>query len=383
MYCEAVDAPAISDLPHLSGYGWRRKITVRSLRGRFDMRLLNIAFAIAIASGISAPVGAQQYQSVSVIRFENLAQTQARDASARVESLDQAVVAAEIGARILNVAVHVGEVVAADQILVELDPADSRLARQAAEAQLEIALAGQDMARLRAERARRLAPDQFVSEDQLLEAETRLRQAQAERAAAQVELQRAELMLSRTRVTSPYEAVVQSRLISAGALAAPGTPLVELVATERLEVSSGIATALIDGLIQSDSIEFVDDAVRFPVRLLRISPLISPGARQREARFEFIAANPPPGSQGRVVWTDPRPLLPADYVVMRNDALGVLLVDADQVVGTTAEVRWQPLPQADAGRQVRVDLPPDALVIDRGRQRVQPGETVRIDADAR
>ena len=33
-------------------------------------------------------------------------------------------------------------------------------------------MAGLDMARLRAERARRLAPEQFVSEDQLLEAET-------------------------------------------------------------------------------------------------------------------------------------------------------------------------------------------------------------------
>ena len=346
------------------------------------MRLLIATIVLAIAAGLSVPVAAQPAESVTVIRFENLVQTQARDASARVESLDQAVVAAEVAARVLAVPVRVGEVVAAGQRLVELDPADYQLARQAAEAQLEAALAGEDMARLRAERARRLAPNQFVSEDQLLEAETRLRQARAERAAAEVERQRAELMLSRTTVVSPYEAVVQSRLIGAGALAARGTPLVELVAIERLEVSSGIANSLVDGLVQSASIDFTDGSTRYPVRLLRVSPLISPGARQREVRFEFVEDAPPPGSQGRVVWIDPRAVLPADYVVMRDNQLGVLLVDSNQVIGSVTTVRWRALPQADAGRPVQVELPMDALLIAQGRQRVQPGDSVRIDAEA-
>jgi RND family efflux transporter MFP subunit len=341
------------------------------------MRFLIIFFLLAFLT----PVSAQPTQAVSVVRFDDLARSQPRDASASVESLDQAIVSAEVAARVLDVPVFVGETVAAGQLLVELDPADYDLAKQAAQARLDVATAGLDMARLRAERARRLAPDQFVSEDQLLEAETRLRQAQAERASAAVELERAELMLSRTRVVSPYAAVVQSRLIGAGALAAPGTPLVELVAIERLEVSSGIATALIDGLFQSSAIEFVDGGNRYPVRLLRISPLISPGARQREVRFEFSEAAPPPGSQGRVAWVDPRPVLPADYVVLRDGELGVLLVDSDLAVGAAATVRWQPLPEADAGRPVQVDLPPDALVIAEGRHRVQPGESVRIDAE--
>jgi RND family efflux transporter MFP subunit len=346
------------------------------------MRFPIILAMLAIASGLSPPVAAQQPEAVTVVRFENLAQTQSRDASARVESLDQAVVAAEVAARILDVPVHVGESVVAGQVLVELDPADYELALRASEAQLEAARAGEDMARLRAERARRLVSDQFVSEDQLLEAETRLRQARAERAAAEVALQRAELMLSRTTVVSPYAAVVQSRLIGAGALAAPGTPLVELVATERLEVSSGIGNDLVDGLVQSERVDFIDGATRFPVRLLRVSPLISPGARQREVRFEFIDARPPPGSQGTVVWIDPRPVLPADYVILRDNTLGVLLIDSDQTVGSTTTVRWQPLPQADAGRPVQGDLPPDALLIDEGRRRVQPGDSVRIDAEA-
>jgi len=342
------------------------------------MRFLSLVFLLTSI----APVGAQQPELVSIARFGDLALSQARDASAQVESLDQAVVAAEIAARVIDAPAQVGELVVEGQLLVQLDPADYELAQQAAQARLEIARAGEDMARLRAERARRLAPDQFVSEDQLLEAETRLRQTLAERSAAEIELRRADLMLSRTRVLSPYDAVVRSRLIGAGALAAPGTPLVELVATERLEISSGIAGALIDGLLQSEDIEFTDGEDAYPVRLLRVSPLISPGARQREVRFGFIGAAPPPGSQGRVVWTDPRPVLPADYVLRRNGGLGVLLVDSDQRAGSTTVARWQALPQADAGRALQVDLPLDTLLIDEGRRRVQPGQTVRIDAES-
>lgn len=342
------------------------------------MRFLSFVFSLLAA----LPLAAQTPQPVTVKAFGDLVIYQTLQASATVEALDQAIVSAEVAARVVAIPVRVGEVVAEGQLLAELDPSDYELARQAAEAQLEVARAGQEMAGLRAERARRLAPNQFVSEDQLLEAETRLRQAQAERAAAEVELRRAELMLSRSRVVSPYEAVVQARLTGTGALAAPGTPLVELVAIDRLEVSSGIATALVGGMVQSERIDFMDGETGYPIRILRVSPLISPGARQREVRFEFIDAAPPPGSQGRVVWTDPRPVLPADYVVMRDEALGVLLVDSDQVIGSTTEVRWQALPWADAGRPVRVELAPDALLIDEGRRRVQPGDRVRIDAEA-
>jgi len=346
------------------------------------MRLWMIALmAIAASIGDSAP--AQDVESITTVRFDDVAVNQAREASARVESLDQAVVSAEVAARVVEIPVRVGETVEPGTLLVRLDDAEYRLGRQAADARRELAEAGRELARLRAERARRLAPDRFVSDDQLLEAETRLRQAEAELASADVERERAELLLTRTEIRSPYAAVVRDRLIGSGALAAPGTPLIELVAIERLEIASGIARGLVDGLLQSESVEFLDGDDRYPVRLLRISPLVSPGARQREARFEFIDARPAPGSQGTVAWTDPRPVLPADFVVRRGGELGVLLIEPDRPGQTRAEVRWLRLPKADAGRPVQIDLPPDTLLVADGRLRVQPGQTVNVDASRR
>jgi RND family efflux transporter MFP subunit len=300
-----------------------------------------------------------------------------------VESLDQAILSAEVAARVVEIPVHVGETVDTGALLIRLDDTEYRLGRQAAQARFELAEAGLELARLRAERARRLAPDRFVSDDQLAEAETRLRQAQAELAAAEVELERAELFLTRTEIRSPYAAAVQARLIGSGARAAPGTPLIELVATERLELTSGIASELVAGLRQSPSIEFLDGDNAYAVQLLRVSPLVSPGARQREARFEFVDARPPPGSQGTIAWVDPRPVLPADYVVRRDGELGVLLIDREDDDDPRVTVRWRQLPQADAGRPVRVDLPPDVLLVADGRLRVQPGQRVTLDIQRR
>lgn len=332
---------------------------------------------------LSAQALAQGPEAVTLVRFDQVAVTQQQVASATVESLNQARVAAEINARVVDVPVRVGELVRAGQVLVRLDASEFELMVQAAQAGLDVAEAGLDMARLRAERARRLAPDQFVSDDDLLVAETRLSQAEAERAAARVELDRAKLMRARTTITSPYDAVVQARLIGAGALAAPGTPLLGLVAIEPLEGSSGIAGPLVEGLTRSAEIEFFDGERHYPLRLLRVSPLVSPGARQREARFEFTGTPPAPGTQGSVIWTDPRPVLPADFVVLRGDELGVMFVESDRASASTADVRWLPLPQADAGRPVRVDLPADRLLVDEGRRRVQPGQIVEIRAGGR
>ncbi len=342
------------------------------------MRFL-VVVLLAVGGSIGGPATAQDLESITTARFGDVAIRQAREASARVESIDQAIVSAEIPARVIDVPVRVGETVEAGQLLVRLDADEYRLGRRAAQAQLELAEAGSELARLRAERARRLAPEQFVSDDQLLEAETRLRQARAEQAAAEVDLERAELLLSRTEVRSPFAAVIQSRLVGSGALAAPGSPLVELVATERLELSSGIARGLVEGLVQSRSVEFLDGDDRYPVRLLRVSPLVSPGARQREARFAFVDARPAPGSQGTIAWVDPRPVLPADFVVRRGGELGVLLIDPGSAGGDRAEVHWRPLPEADAGRPVQVDLPPDALLVGDGRLRVQPGQSVTVE----
>lgn len=332
------------------------------------MRYLHPIFLILV----TLPAALFAAEPVSVRPFSEVAVYLERQAAARVESLNESVLSAELSARVVGIPVRAGQVVERGDVLLRLDPESFLIQRETARARLQLADAGLDLARLRAERARRLAPDNFVSEDQLLEAETRLRQATAEKAMAEQDLASAELMLSRAEILSPYDAVITNRLIGVGALASPGAPLIELVALAPLEIVAGIGQEQAEALQHAESPHFLSHDRKWPIRLDRLAPVISPGSRTREARFSFVGAAALAGSEGRIRWTDPRPALPADFIIQRDGRLGVLVLEDDETVG------FIELPRADAGRPHEVDLPPDLLLIDEGRRRVQPGDLIRL-----
>ncbi len=320
-----------------------------------------------------APAISGAAETITVKPFSEVAVFLDRQAAARVESLNEAVLAAEINARVLEIPARPGQRVSQGESLLRLDDESFVIQLESATARLEMADAALDMARLRAERARRLAPDRFVSEDELLEAETRLRQTRAERSVAEYDLATAELMLGRTEIRAPFAGVVTQRLIGVGSLAGPGTALLELIALDELEVIAGIPPNQVEGLERAGVVDFLSGDRVWPVVVARVAPVISAASRNREARLTFINAAAPPGSEGRIRWSDPRPALPPDFIVQRNGELGVLILDDDgRTVGFIA------LPGADAGRPHTVQLPTETLLIDDGRRRVQPGDRVTL-----
>ena len=323
-----------------------------------------------------APLLAFATDTVSVRSFTEVAIYLERQSAANVESLDEITLAAELSARVVEVRVRPGESVEAGTLLIRLDDQEYRIRRDAAGARLAMAEAAQDMARIRAERARRLAPERFLSEDQLLEAETNLRMTAADLEAARSDLAQAELMLARTRIQAPFAGVVTRRAVGEGTLAAPGTALLDLVSTTGIEISAEIPPEQVPGLAAAEAVYFESAGGRWPVRVERIASVVSRASRGQQARLVFVGDGAPSGSEGRIRWTDPRPALPGDYVLQREGELGVLLLSADG-----SEVVFLGLPGADAGRPyLAPELPREARLIDDGRRRVQPGQQVSLSA---
>ncbi len=83
----------------------------------------------------------------------------------------------------------------------------------------------------------------------------------------------------------------------------------------------------------------------------------------------FVAAAPAPGRSGQLVWTSAQGQLPARLVSRRDGVLGVFLYRGDRA-------EFAPLPQAEEGRPVSVDLPLDSQVIVQGQDRLQDGDAV-------
>lgn len=293
-----------------------------------------------------------------------------RSASAEVVTLNRATIAAEVTGVIQAIYADVGSTVEAGELLLEIDPSDYRLALQHAEAGLATSRAQKAQADARLQRAEQLIEGNYLSADDLL-----ARQTDAQVVAAQTHQQEAAVAIARRnlekcRIIAPFTGVVGQRLGQIGSFVGPGTPLLVFAETDRVELDAEIPDEFADSLQQAEQIEFRSRDQSWPVRLTRLSPVIETEKRSRRARFEFPGAAPNVGRSGEVFWQVSRGLLPASLVLQRDGRLGLFVAE-------NGKARFQPLPNAQEGRPVPVNLPAGTVVVVTGRERLQDGDPIK------
>ncbi|MEJ2534561.1 MAG: efflux RND transporter periplasmic adaptor subunit [Gammaproteobacteria bacterium] len=316
---------------------------------------------------LALPVQAQQ--SITIQPLSELLVPLERRAPAEVLPLNDALLSAEIPGVIEAVHVEVGEAVAAGAVLLQVEEDDYRLALAQAEASLASARARKAQAVAQLERARKLAGENYVSADELLNRETALAVAEADIQGAEVAIRVAQRNLEKCRVVAPFAGVVTARDAQLGAFVVNGSPLLRLVQTDRFELDAELPSVAADSLRDASALWFEAQGERWPLRLLRLSPVVERERRARRARLAFTGAAAPVGQSGELVWVQSRGVLPANLVSRRNGELGLFLHDGGRAV-------FHPLPEAQEGRPAETDLPPDSEVIVTGRDRLQDGDAV-------
>jgi RND family efflux transporter MFP subunit len=297
-----------------------------------------------------------------------------RRAAAEVLALNQAVLAAEITGVVKRVAADAGNSVSQGDLLLEIDPTDYQLALQQAEAGLATSKAQKAQADVRLQRARQLTEGNYLSADDLLARET-----EAQVAVAQIQLQQAVVAIARRnlekcRILAPFNGVVYQRMAQVGGYVSLGSPLLEVAESDRFELSAEIPDEIADSLSRAQKINFLSRNQSWPLELLRLSPLVDSARRSRQARFRLVPTEslvpPAIGRSGEVTWQVSRGLLPANLVVQRDQKLGIFLA-------VDGQARFTPLPDAQEGRPVPVELPLDSQIIVTGRERLQDGDRIQ------
>lgn len=271
-----------------------------------------------------------------------------RTAQAQVVSLNESRIAAEISGRVLALPVEPGQRIARGAMVARLDCTDHELAAASARAALQAGEARAQLARLQHERARKLAGEGFISTDALDARAAELDAARAEVAVRRAALDSAHAATAKCVVRAPFPAIVVERLAQQGELAAPGTPLARLLDTSRIEVRAEVQTADAADLRAVREVHLDTPDGSHALRLIRLSPAVTPASRLQQARLRFTGDAALPGSSGRVRWTSAIPHLPPELLARRGGGLGVFVVDGDRP-------RFQPLPHAQEGRPARAD----------------------------
>jgi RND family efflux transporter MFP subunit len=327
---------------------------------------------VTVVALAALPAWAQQKPPamVTATDFAQIAVHPAREAPASAVSLNESRLSAEVTATVSEVLFDVGQVAPKGAVLIRLDARDYALALAKAEAALDSSRARVRLAEQQLARARELAMRGFYSAEALSQKETELAVHQAQVRLDQAQLEQARRNLEKCTLRAPFRAIVRSRQAQVGELAVPGAPLIGLVEASRIEVAAQLPPRDIASLEGATQVRFVGSGGEFAVRLLRVSPAIGREARLVDVRLAFVDEAAAPGADGRILWRDPLPHLPAELVSKRGTAFGVFVLE-------NGTARFLPLPQAQEGRPVPAPMLAGRRIIVDGRHGLVDGQAVQ------
>ncbi|WP_339898885.1 efflux RND transporter periplasmic adaptor subunit [uncultured Gilvimarinus sp.] len=288
-----------------------------------------------------------------------------------------------------------GALVNAGQLLFEIDDAPYLAALQSAEAELERATSEVDRTEKELARGIQLAPDGYLSQQDLDKLKAAASQAKSALKAAESSLEKNRINLSYTRVTAPFAGLVGKARYNVGEIVGPSSePLANLSASDPIFVNFQLEESAYISYLQrrqgGSNAELespVDIALRLPNGELYDAPgkltfadtKIDPtmGAVNLRAEFDNSEGLIVPGlyvtvlAEGREKQT--LPVIPQAAVQSGQDGYSVLVVGRDNKVaqriiqlGRRLGPMWAVLGGLEAGEQIIID----------GLQKVRAGITV-------
>jgi RND family efflux transporter MFP subunit len=292
-------------------------------------------------------------------------------------AINQSQISAELSARITQINVRVGDLVEVGDILIKLDCRNYDNALVNTEAHNQSLQAQLKLAQQQLKRAQTLQNAGNIAADILDQQVAEVDIVQASLKAQLVAIADAELSVQRCLIRSPYRAEITQRLVGEGALAIPGSPLVEIIGLDNVELSAQIPVDMAESVLNAKSLIFVTNKQRLKTKIRIMSRVVNTASGNRELRLTPEAAVAP-GVSGRLEWYS-EPMLPASLLSRRNEVLGVFVVavltvqEADQAVARFVELK-----AALEGRPSPIDLPITTQIIVEGRHQLSSGDAIRL-----
>jgi len=287
--------------------------------------------------------------------------------SADLLPLRRATLAAEVSGKVEDLRVEMGQQVRRGQILARID---TRALRQ----QLVEAEALFNQAQDRHDRAEKLFARRSITKEQQID-------AVASREVAGARLESAKLALAKSEVKAPWNGHVAVKRVEVGDYAAPGQPLIELVAIHRLKVKAPASSADVPYLKVGVPVVVKVDAFpgeEFHGEVVRLGAELDPETRTLDVEVEIDNQDLKlrPGLFGRMELQ--RRLLPDAMLVPLTAVVDfenrkVIYVVTDDIV----ELREVSLGQVVGDRVIITEgAEPGERLIVAGQQQVADGQRV-------
>lgn len=363
-----------------------RKLVIAGAAGAFLIAAGTGAFFYGDKVGASAGAeeaggGAQSGPPpapVAVAKAERRQLAPRSETPGSVVSTRDSLVSAATSGKIEWVA-EVGAEVEEGDVVARIEAADGRLARDNSAAEVARLRARADYLEKLYERYVGLGEEAGESEATLDEMRANRDEARESLTQAEVALRSAEINLARTEVKAPFAGRVVSQESQIGEFANPGTELVRLVDTRRLEVTARTPAGLARNVKAGDIIKVSNGAETTEAAVRAIVPVGDSLSRMLELRLDLPDSDWYIGSAVRVSLptTAARTVIavPRDALVLRAERISVYVIDEeDKAKRVDVELG------AAEGDYIEVigDIEPGDSVVIRGGERLRDGQPVTI-----
>ncbi|HEX5359836.1 MAG TPA: efflux RND transporter periplasmic adaptor subunit, partial [Fluviicoccus sp.] len=218
---------------------------------------------------------------LAVVREVRLAQDIA--ITGALNPLHQAVLNARTGGEVMMVAARAGETVRAGQVIASLDTRDLKLRAMQAEATLQGNRAEALMAKDKLDRMRPLREQNYVSDNDVSNAQRQVEIRNAQVRAAEASLGQIRQQMADAVVRAPFDGRIAERLVEPGQSVAPGTPMLKIVDLGLMELEAMVADADMTAIRTGQVVNFQVDGFpgkTFAGRVARINPVARAGSRR-------------------------------------------------------------------------------------------------------
>ena len=344
-------------------------------------RFLPAFLILALLSNASA-LAKDEPLTVTITPLNDLLINAKLSAPANIISLNHSTISAEITGRALKVDVEVGDIVNKDQKLASLDCRSYSLAKKQAKAALKVAKTQFNYSKKQLVRNKNLVKKGIISREVFEKAEAGELSSLADIELQKVSIETADLAISRCQIKAPFSGQITNRLVQKGQLVTAGTPLFKLIQSNRLEIQAKLSPSDVKKLKESPSLIFVtDNAVAGDTKLKAtvrsIIQTIDEATRTQEVRLSLPEnTNIATGLSGRLVWSNKAKRLPAEFLIRRNNQLGVMV--AEEIVNNIGKGKFIPLANAHEGQPADIMLPKNTAVINQNRYRVEDGQQIKV-----
>lgn len=364
----------------------KRKLAIAGAAGAVLIAAGTVAFFYGDSVGASAGAAEATADAqsgpppapVAIAKAERRELAPRSETPGSVVSTRDSLVSAATSGKIEWVA-EVGAEVEEGDVVARIDAADAKLTRDNSAAEVARLSARAEYLERLYERYVGLGEEAGESEATLDEMRANRDEAREALTQAEVALRRAEINLARTDVEAPFAGRVVSQESQIGEFASPGTELVRLVDTRRLEVTARTPAGLARNVKAGDTIKVANGAETMEAAVRAIVPVGDSLSRMLELRLELPASDWYIGSAVRVSLPAAAArtvvAVPRDALVLRAERISVYVID-EKNTAKRVDVELG----AAEGDYIEVigDIEPGDSVVIRGGERLRDGQAVTI-----